>query len=291
MPTPLFHPLLKLAGKISLVVGVLLSFFAIVEVLQFYILLKQINLALANAFILFAVFLGIGLLIYFWRNWLAYPRALKAPNCPPLEEATNKEMHRYGLYLRRYLHRLAENPSLSDEDRNRARQQIDYMNDMLRAHPLNDDLKRTIVATESEVLLPLLHHLKDTAEKEIRRSVRDVMLGITISPYRSFDILMVLYRNTGMILRIVHIYATRPAPAETWRIFRDVLKIVATVNFFYVGRSLVESLFTHVPMIGRMVEDIGEGLGAGLFTSATGHATCDRCAAFKGWQQTSAAKT
>ena len=68
-------------------------------------------------------------------------------------------------------------------------------------------------------------------------------------------------------------------------ILRDVLRVLITVNFLYIGRNLVENLFANVPLLGRVVDDMGQGLGAGLFTSAAGHAAIERCAAFRGWDK------
>jgi len=77
------------------------------------------------------------------------------------------------------------------------------------------------------------------------------MLGVTLIPYQGIDFIIVLYRNGAMVLNVATIFASRPAIGEQWMILRDVLKVVATVNFINVSRNLVESLFAHVPVLGR----------------------------------------
>jgi hypothetical protein len=86
-----------------------------------------------------------------------------------------------------------------------------------------------------------------------------------------------------MVFRVMRIYKSRPALREECLILRDILVVVATVNFLNISRKLIESLFSQVPVIGRVIDDIGQGLGAGLLTSVAGHAAMDRCTAFRGW--------
>jgi hypothetical protein len=108
---------------------------------------------------------------------------------------------------------------------------------------------------------------------------------VTLSPYRSADLLIVLYRNGGMVLRLTAIYASRPRLSEQLAILRDTVTVVAAVNFLNLGSKLVESLLSTVPIVGRFADDIAQGLGAGFFTSAVGHAAMHRCEAFQGWDR------
>jgi hypothetical protein len=117
------------------------------------------------------------------------------------------------------------------------------------------------------------------------------MMAVTLSPYPSVDLMVVVYRNGAMVLRLIRIYASRPAAREQLLILRDTLRVVATVNFLNVSRNLMESLFSKLPVIGPVVDDIAQGLGAGLLTSAAGHAAVGRCAAFRGWDKEEATET
>ncbi len=281
----------KLFGRILLIIGLLLTFIVFIELLRIFIFLHRFSSILAWTYV--AVLSGSLLagLLYTVRGMMRYPRSLKPPPPPEIDEATHYEMRGYVRYLMRYLQRLAGNPGITEEQRKLARRHVDEIRGTLKAHPLNDDLVRMIQQTEGDVIAPILNTLDAEAEREVRRSVRDVMIGVTLSPYHSMDLLIVLYRNTAMVRRIVGIYSSRPAPREQFRTLRDVMRVVATVNFLYIGRNLLENLFAFVPVIGRITDDIGQGLGAGLFTSAAGHAAMHRCAAFRGWNKQEAAES
>ena len=226
----------NLLVRLAVVAGVLLSFIFLAECLRLFFLLYQIHPAAGFAFA-GALLIGIlALLIYLWRGLRACPRVLVPPPMPELAAASHAEMRRYCKYLVEYLDRLAENPNLDAEAVKAAQDRIAYIEDVLGAHPLNDDLVRTIAKTEEETIGPLLRHLDEKASQEVRRSVRDVMLAVTLSPYPSADIFIVLYRDLAMAFRVMRIYKSRPTPREEWRILRDILAVVATVNFLNISR-------------------------------------------------------
>lgn len=273
----------NLLVRLTVVAGVLLGFVFLAECLRLFVLFYHIHPLAGFAFAGIFFIGALALFIYLWHGLRAYPRALVPPRMPELPAASHVEMRRYCDYLIEYLDRLTENPNLDGEFTKAAQERIAAIEDTLGAHPLNDDLARTIAKTEEETIAPLLGRLDEKASQEVRRSVRDVMLAVTLSPYPSADILIVLYRNFTMAFRVMRIYRSRPTPREEWQILRDILAVVATVNFLNISRRLIESLFSQVPLIGRVIDDIGQGLGAGLLTSVAGHTAMDRCAAFRGW--------
>jgi hypothetical protein len=116
------------------------------------------------------------------------------------------------------------------------------------------------------------------------------MVGVTLSPYKSADLLIVLYRNLVMVVRIVRVYRVRPALSEQLGIFSDIINVIATVNYINMGKNLIEGLGSKVPGIGRFVDDIAQGIGAGFMTTITGHAAMDRCRSFRGWNEVEAKK-
>ncbi len=287
----MMNRLWKLACRILLVAGGLITFFALIELLRAFFFFYRVHPAWGWAFAGVVSLLLLTALVYVWRSWIRLPRALAPPPLPPLGEASHKEMKRFCQYLIEYLDRLSQNPNLTDEARHVALDHIVHIEDVLRHHPLNEDLVMTIQKTEDDILPVILGSLDEQAEREIRRSVRDVMLGVTLSPYHSMDLLIVLYRNSAMILRIAHLHGSRPSSADQWHVLRDVLRVIATVNFLYIGRNLIENLFAFVPIVGRVADDIGQGIGAGLFTSAAGHAAIERCSAYRGWNKQAAAES
>jgi hypothetical protein len=72
---------------------------------------------------------------------------------------------------------------------------------------------------------------------------------------------------------------------EQAAIIKDVLGIVAAVNFINFGSRFTEQLMSNVPYIGTIIDDIAQGIGAGLLTSAAGHAAMHRCRAYRGWDR------
>ena len=94
-----------------------------------------------------------------------------------------------------------------------------------------------------------------------------------------------------MVNKVMAVYNSRPLLREQLFIFRDVLRIVATVNYMNFGEKLMEQLFSRVPYIGQAVDDFAQGVGAGLLTSVAGHGAIYRCRAYKRWDQEIAIKT
>jgi len=272
--------------KVALLLGLFLLFIVAIELFRVFVFFYRLNRVLAIGYVAVLLLFAVVLLV----QWHRRPRVMTPPELPDdLGEASHRELQRYCRYLARYARRLASNPSLDEELQQAAADCALDIDDALSSHPLRDDLVREIAHAEEEVLAPILGNLREQASAEVRHSVRDVMLGVTLSPYHSVDILVVLYRNARMVLRISRIFNSRPQGREEWLILRDTFRVVATVNLLNLGKTLIESLFVKVPVIGRAVDDIGQGLGAGLLTSASGHAAIDRCAAFRRWDQQEAA--
>ncbi len=105
--------------------------------------------------------------------------------------------------------------------------------------------------TEEQIIKPLLNTLDEKAETHVQNSVRDVMLGTILSPYKAADLLIVLYRNLVMVKKITTTYNSRPRFREHLRIMLDTVSVVATVNFINMGKNVVECLGSIVPFIGK----------------------------------------
>ena len=133
----------NLLVKVAVVLGVLLSFFFLAEVLRVYALLYRYQPWLAYVFAAFVVTVVAVALFEFIRRVVAQPRALRPPPLPAdLAEAGHDDLRRYCRYLVRGLDRLADNPNLDDERRRSLAEQADEVRGVLGAHPLNDDLAR-----------------------------------------------------------------------------------------------------------------------------------------------------
>jgi hypothetical protein len=144
---------------------------------------------------------------------------------------------------------------------------------------------------EKKSIEPLLSKLNEKAEAEVRKCVRDIMLGVTLNPFRAVDLLIVIYRNASMVIGVFGIYNSRPLLSEQMLIIRDVFRIVATVNYMNYGQKVTEQLISSTPIIGRASGELAQGFGAGLLTSVAGHSAIYRCSAYRPWNQEIAVQT
>jgi hypothetical protein len=278
--------LFTLTVRITLVAGVLLSLIAVSEVLDLYLSLRELSPLVAALFATVGTLTLAGSAAYLGVRWYMHPPVLLAP---PRTDEIAHDLPRHARYLRRYLDRLAENPLLDQERQRHAREAARRLADGAGAPAA--ELETRVREIEGTSVQPLLAVLRTSAEGEVRRCVRDVMAGVTLSPYRSSDLLIVLYRNGAMVLRLAELYGGRPRLGEQLAIARDTLRVVAAVNFMNLGNKLLEGLFARVPMLGRFADDVAQGLGAGFLTSAVGHAAMERCEAFQGWDRIEAVQT
>jgi len=132
--------------------------------------------------------------------------------------------------------------------------------------------------------------VRSDAEREVQRCVRDVMIFVTISPWHSVDLLVVLYRNYRMVSKLTSLYRSRPRVRDQFSILMDLGAVVATVNFLNLGGKLASGLMSQVPVLGKYADDIAQGVGASLFTSIMGHAAIDRLQSFRCWSEKEASK-
>jgi len=274
-----------------LLIGIFLSFIALTEILHLYSILYGISPYLGLAFLCITVAILLLGLLYIFIYIRKKPKVLTPPQIEDFSSASQVEWEAYFIYLTKYQERLLKNPSLSTGEIDTAFKKIKELEAFYRSDNQQDKQQQHIFNTEKEVIEPLLAKLDEKAEKEVRKCVRDIMIGVTLSPYRTADLFIVIYRNCIMMLRIMKIYQSRPVLAEQLLIFRDVLKVVATVNYMNFGEKLMEQFLSCVPYIGRSVDDFAQGIGAGLLTSTAGHGTIQRCRAYKRWDHDAATHT
>lgn len=269
----------RLLCRILVLVGVLLSFFAVIELLRAYLTLRNLHPLAGYAYLAALAALLIWACYYLWAIFRTHPRTLALP---PTDRP-----RKYARYLARYLRRLQLNAALSNEQKTSAQNGHQQLTALLKASPAPDALEAQIRTVEKDTLAPLIKSLDQIADRRIAAAVRDIMFAVTVSPYRSIDLLVVLYRNLAMIRNIAAAYNSRPPLREALQILYDVARVVATVNFLNLGSKMIENvskgLPSVIPGVSKIVDDCAEGLAAGLLTSVTGHAAKDRCRAFRGW--------
>lgn len=273
----------KLIRNTLVFVGVLLSFIALMEVLRAYQTLYAVHPWLGYGFALLAAGGVVWMIVYYWIVIGSQPRVLTPPKIADFESASLRQVRKYALYLSRYLKRLSINPNLSEDERHRARNGRHELDALLVTSPNSETLLAKVHEVEQNTIRPLLRSIDRQASKHVRDCMRDVMIAVTLSPYRSADLAVVLYRNVRMVIDLIRMYNARPAIKEQLRIFYDIFSIIATVNYIHLGRNLIQSLGSKVPGVGRFLDEIAQGIGAGFMTTITGHAAMQRCRAFDGW--------
>ncbi|MBC8377858.1 MAG: DUF697 domain-containing protein [Planctomycetes bacterium] len=278
----------KLVRTAVIVTGVLLSLFAVLELIRAYQTLYGLHPVLGYGFAVVIIGLLAWLAVYVWGNMAVFPKPLNLPKVDDPQAATDRQLKRYVKYLGRFLLRLASNTNLTEDNRMQIAAALAEMDNQ----PTSDrqGMLSLIESIETNHIKPALETLDLQASKQVRDSMRDIMVGVTLSPYKSADLLIVLYRNLVMVMRIVKVYRVRPALSEQLRIFSDIINVIATVNYINMGKNLIEGLASRVPGIGRFMDDIAQGIGAGFMTTITGHAAMDRCRSFRGWNETEAKK-
>ncbi len=262
---------LRRLRQVGLVIGVLLGFTVCIELLHAYTVLNSVAPWLGATFATIIATLLIALLGRMLWTIRTYPVILHVPS--------RDDQTAYARYLVSVSRHLGANSALDDE----SRAAVGRVPELLAAMPADFPDASLIARIEQEQLAPAIEQLDTIARGRVQASVRDVMVGVTLSPWHSIDLIVAIYRNLKMILDVVRVYETRPRLHEQLAIFRDVLSVVATVNILNYGSKLLQNLGGAVPGLGRFADDIAQGMGAGLVTSIAGHAAVERCRCYHAW--------
>jgi len=267
----------RVIRTVAIALSLLLSFIAAVEVLRVYLILSAFSPWLGFGFLALLASGVVWVVSQFFAAWWSLPRAPIPPQVSDPYRLSHEEARACAGFLQHRIRQLRENPRLSFSEQD----------------PLAQVLKRLDESPDQENVTEIQAHLTQIlrpldriAEGIVQTCVRDIMLAVVLSPYRSADLLVVIYRNSQMILQLAQLYQTRPAPIEQLRILKDVLTIVATVNFLNFAEKFIEQLSEQVPLVGQLMGDMSQGFGAGLLTSAAGHAAIERCKSVGPWNRT-----
>lgn len=271
---------LGLARRLLWAAGLLLALIAMGELLRLHGALADLHPWLGHAFWLL---LAAGALRAGWgfARFLR-TRPLRLPDLPRLEDlagGSDAERLAYRRAIERHLERLATSPVLGDGEVRVIGETVAA----LRRESAAPDAAR-LERLERETVAPLLARLDAEAEAEIRRGTVEVIAAVALSPWRSFDALLVLARSLRMALSISALYGSRPTLGEQWTIFKDILSAVAAVGLIGAGQKLVESLAARLPLVGRVIDDLLQGVGAGFYVNLAGWAARERCRSLHRWE-------
>lgn len=273
----------RVVQTVVLVGGGLLLFFTLMEMLRAYQTLHTLHPVAGTLFGILLLAAVLTLAVWYGATVGRRPRVLHAPVGVNPATAQGAELRAYARFQARLLRRLAANPQVPPAQQARLQRQSERVREALAAGSDAADLSRCVRDTQDQFITPVVEPLDTRARDEVAGSVRDVMLAVTLSPWRTIDLLVVLARNLRMVVRVMTIYNARPPLREQLYILRDVFTVVVTVNFLSYGSQLFQKLTSSVPILGRFTDDIAQGVGAGLLTSVSGHAAIGRCRSYGCW--------
>jgi len=222
-----------------------------------------------------------------WGIWKIYKLYKKLPLAPippkPQEGKGNLQyLKEYYYYLKSIIQQLENNKNLSNE----IRKELFQKHSEFRTLPTSSspkEIEARIEMLDKEMILPAFDELNEKAEIIVKDTVRNTMVGVMLLPFRAADIYLVVYRNGVMFFQLVKLYDQRPSLIQTYHILRDVLKMVVTVNILSYTERFTQRLMANVPILDKTTDDIIQGTGAGILTTAVGKATIQRCRAYSGW--------
>jgi hypothetical protein len=227
-----------------------------------------------------------GLLIWtvfpFFSLFVKYKKTIQIP-IPEKFGGVNspKYLKKYKLFVENYSNSLIKNPNISPNDKITFKSKFKQLINESRSFTP----KELIDKLENNIIEPVLFILNEKAEIIVKNTVRDSIAGVTLSPFRSFDIYFIIYRNFKMFNQLVVLYNQRPSFFQTTMYLRDVLKIITSVNMLNFTEKFTEKMMSGVPVVSRIADDIIQGIGAGILTTSIGKATIQRCRSYGIWDQ------
>ncbi len=284
------HKILKTIERIAVLVGLGLTFFAVIEILQAYESLARIHPYAGSGFLVLCAVL-IGLLAWQIRALFRYPSAPQLPEVPESGPIAPVEKKKFVKFLNLITKRLLKNEILvsqASENLQKLETRVGKIGHQINNEPA---FREEILNIERENFDPLIEILDKKAEAIVSDNVGLVTIGTALSPYRSVDLYIVIARNIKMVNQIIRIYRTSPTLRESILVFYDIARVVAAVNILNAADQLWSGSIRHIPMLHTWGEAVSEGLFSGLLTSVAGHAAIDRCRTYKSWSREEAIKT
>ena len=261
----------------------LAALFAGAELLRLSLLFYRLN---PVAGFVIAGFFAVTFLVLFIRGQRRrrlYRIAFLSPPLPDLPVASFYELRDYGRHLHKRLRQLSHNPYLSAEMASLARRQAHEIDGVLHAHPLIDDLVRTIEQTEKDILPPLFAALREKASAKLPDFTRESMANGTLQHMRSFVCPVVLTRSMAIVSEIMSFYLRQAGFLEQCFFWKDILRAMCRIEALKLHRTLVHNLYSNLPALGRECEWIGQSLSVGFLTTLAGNLVIDRCESFRKW--------
>lgn len=268
--------------RVALVLSVLVVFVIGMEMLRLVALLRRIHplLAYAAMALLAIAALAIVVRVLLWR---AARQTLFSPPLPRPDKATFKDLKHFVQHVVKRLKRMSNHPSLSTEQARDIRQQTYDIESMLNAHPLLDDLRRTIGKTESNVWFPMIEQLDQDAIEFAHYKMQAIVRDTVEPPFPVIQPLMVLYHQLTMTCCIADCYLPNVSLTEYATVIRDTWRVMSRGEYFRVGQRLFDGIYRNSPPAGAAADDLGQALSVIWLTWTTAQIAMHRCRTYRKW--------
>lgn len=213
---------------------------------------------------------------------LARPRAQEPFIKPASAQASHHEKSVCCRQCAYYLWTLSRNGNLPEEQRRYARHAARSIESVLRAHPLRDDLDRTIHHVETAAVPRVLQPLHQQAIERLDAIVKAHLVGFSTGPFTALETVAFLARTLSFVVNLPSLYAPHLGLRARLRMAYRMLRHVA--RFLPFSHALHAQLVTQCPGWPPAAADaVARALTAGWITSCVGVAIMDRF--IVGWSQ------
>ena len=118
---------------------------------------------------------------------------------------------------------------------------------------------------EERFLLPI----DKEVEMIIQRYSIQTAVSVSVSPLPSLDAILTLWRNVMMVNEISKIYGVKPTLSNRVRVLGRIGRNVVYSGLSQVAVDLIIDL-SKIPMAGKMIGSVTQGVGAGIATARVG---------------------
>ncbi|MCO5062269.1 MAG: hypothetical protein M9963_09800 [Kiritimatiellae bacterium] len=279
---PVTRRLWRALRRVALSASALALLIVAVEIFRIAFMLRRIHPWMGYAFF---AFIALAALFVMLRalSWRAGRKLLCPPVVPSSHKARFKDLKFFVQHFIARLKRVAEHPSFSSEDARSIRQKAYDLESMLGAHPLLDDLRRTINNSETEIWQPITERLGKEAQTFAQYKMQAVVRDTIEPPFPVTHPLLTLYHQITMICCIVDCYVTKPSLAEYAMVIRDVWRVMVRGDYFRIGQRLFEGIYRNSPPAGPAAQELGQALSVIWITWTTAQAAIHRCTTYQRW--------
>ncbi len=279
---PIKHAFFRAAGRLAALLLALVGLMLLLDVVRLGLMIFRLHRGAGLAFSGLLVFLLLCAAVRLLAARLRI-RTIFAPPMPTPERATFRDLKRFVQYLVALLKRAAEHPSMTREQAKTIRQHAYDLEGVLGAHPLLDDLRRSVSRTHDGAWQQVTDILDREALEFARYKMQAVVRDAIEPPFPVFHPLLLLYHQVTLIACIVDCYLARPTLLEYGVVIRDTWRVMAGGEYYRIGQRLFDGIYRNSPPMGPAAEDLGQALSVIWLTWATAQAAMHRCRHYGPW--------